>query len=246
MTEKEFLDLYNPNKYEKPSVTVDILIFTVNKGQKIELLLIKRGGHPFLGKWALPGGFVGIRESLDEAAKRELLEETGVCSDYHLEQLYTFGTVNRDPRMRVISVAYVALAPKADIKPKAGDDAADAEFFQIVLNDRELEFITETGRRISVKDLAFDHEEIIRTGFRRLVGKLEYTDLAFQLLENRQCFTIGELKGIYECIKGQPLDSGNFHRMFKAKYLNEDIVEELPQTSTKYSKKPSRCYRYKR
>ena len=75
---------------------------------------------------------------------------------------------------------------------------------------------------------------------------MEYTDLAFQLLENRQCFTIGELKGIYECIKGQPLDSGNFHRMFKAKYLNEDIVEELPQTSTKYSKKPSRCYRYKR
>ena len=129
MTEEEYLKTYNPNKYEKPSVTTDILIFTVNENHELELLLIKRGGHPYKGKWAIPGGFVNMTESLDDGAKRELKEETGLSGDYHLEQLYTFGGVNRDPRMRVISVAYMALIPKAALLPRAGDDAAEAMFF---------------------------------------------------------------------------------------------------------------------
>ena len=115
LTEAEFIRQYDPNRYEKPAVTVDMLIFTVNpeKDDSLELLMIERGGHPFLGKWAIPGGFVEMEESLEEAAARELKEETDL-SDIYMEQLYTFGDVGRDPRMRVISVAYMALVPKAE------------------------------------------------------------------------------------------------------------------------------------
>lgn len=183
MTEEEYLKTYNPNKYEKPSVTTDILIFTVNENHELELLLIKRGGHPYKGKWAIPGGFVNMTESLDDGAKRELKEETGLSGDYHLEQLYTFGGVNRDPRMRVISVAYMALIPKAALLPRAGDDAAEAMFFRVSINDRELQLVGENKKLLTAKDLAFDHEEIIRTAWKRLAGKLDYTDLAFEFLK---------------------------------------------------------------
>lgn len=135
LTEQEFLAQYDPGRYEKPAVTVDMLIFTVNprKDYGLELLMIERGGHPFLGKWALPGGFVEMEESVDEAAVRELKEETGL-SDIYMEQLYTFGDVGRDPRMRVISVAYMALVPKERLRPVAGDDAAKVRWFSVHLD----------------------------------------------------------------------------------------------------------------
>lgn len=246
MTEKEYLQSYDPNKYEKPSVTTDILIFTVNENRELELLLVKRGGHPYKGKWAIPGGFVGMDESLDEGAKRELLEETGLDGEYHLEQLYTFGNVHRDPRMRVISVAYMALVPKSLLSPKAGDDAAEATFFRITLDDWNLQFTAENGKHLTARDLAFDHEEIIRMGLKRLAGKLDYTDLAFELLHNKEDFTIGELRGIYECIKGQSLDFGNFTKIFKARYLNTGAVIQLPESPEPHSPKAPKHYRYLR
>ena len=244
MTEKEFLQTYDSSKYEKPSVTVDILIFTINQDMELELLLIKRGAHPFKDKWALPGGFVNMKESLDEAARRELREETGADGEFHLEQLYTFGTVDRDPRMRVISVAYMALVPKTSIKLKAGDDAAEAEFFQAAVHNWEVTFRSQSGKVISMEDMAFDHAEIIRTGLKRLAGKLDYTDIAFELLEDKNNFTIGELQKIYECIKGQTLNTGNFWKSFKKKYVDEKIVIETEHLSQRFSKKPSKCYRY--
>lgn len=139
LTEKEFLEKYRPGNYERPSNTVDMLLFTVDdepvegKDPKkvLKLLLIKRGDHPYMGCWAIPGGFVNIDEALSEACYRELKEETNVENVY-FEQLRTFGDkVNRDPRMRVISVAYMALADKLNIKPKAGDDAAEARWFTL-------------------------------------------------------------------------------------------------------------------
>ena len=139
-TEAEFLKNYDSSKYEKPSVTVDVLIFTIlNKktdnyrkldDKKLSLLLVKRGGHPFKGKWAIPGGFVNMNESLEEGAKRELKEETNVENVY-LEQLYTYGDVNRDPRTRVISSVYMALVNSDRLNVKAGDDASDAKWFNI-------------------------------------------------------------------------------------------------------------------
>ena len=140
MTEEEFLKSYDSSKFEKPSVTVDVLIFTILNEKsnnyrkldekKLSVLLIKRGGHPFKGKWAIPGGFVNMDESLEEGAKRELKEETSVENVY-LEQLYTYGDVNRDPRTRVISSVYMALVNSDKINVQAGDDASDARWFSV-------------------------------------------------------------------------------------------------------------------
>lgn len=139
LTEKEFLGVYDANKYQKPSVTVDMLLFTVTdeprkrklSNKTLKLMLIKRGDHPHLGEWAIPGGFVNIKEGLSTACYRELKEETNVDNVY-FEQLKTFGDdVYRDKRMRVLSVAYMALADKTNIKPIAGDDADDVKWFTI-------------------------------------------------------------------------------------------------------------------
>lgn len=140
MQEKEFLDTYNKALYEKPSVTADILIFTIGETiitnyrklpeSKLQVLLVKRKEHPFQGKWALPGGFVRMDESIEACAYRELAEETGV-RDVYLEQLYTWGDTNRDPRMRIISVSYMALAPKSSLLLEAGSDASDTAWFDV-------------------------------------------------------------------------------------------------------------------
>ncbi|BBB90168.1 MAG TPA: NUDIX domain-containing protein [Methylomusa anaerophila] len=142
LTEAEFLVRYDPGKFERPSVTVDALIFTVTDedhedhsqqkppGKRISLLMIKRADHPCIGRWALPGGFVNMDENLDAAAARELEEETGVKNVY-MEQLYTMGEVGRDPRTRTISVVYMALIPSNAVELKAGDDAAKAAWFDV-------------------------------------------------------------------------------------------------------------------
>lgn len=128
-TEKEFLANYKPGNYEKPSVTVDMLVFTIIKN-KLNLLLIKRKGHPFLGDWAIPGGFVAMNESSEDAAKRELKEETNLENIY-MEQLYTYSQPNRDPRMRVISTSYLALVSEDKLNPIAGDDASEVAWFSV-------------------------------------------------------------------------------------------------------------------
>lgn len=243
MTEKEYLESYNPDVYEKPSVTADILVFTLNKDCELELLLIKRGRHPYKGKWAIPGGFVGMKESVDEAAKRELAEETGVNQGY-LEQLYTFGAVDRDPRMRVISVAYLALIPRKTLDFHAGDDAQEAKLFKVNMENWELTLKSEDGTRIFSEDLAFDHGEIILMGLKRLSGKLDYTDIAFELLQDKECFTIRELKLIYDAIKGVKSDTGNFRRMFKSRYVDEGKAVDLNKSSGELSFRKAKCYRY--
>ena len=150
LTEEQFLKNYDAANYERPSVTVDMLIFTVMEQEQdnyrkladksLQLLLIQRGEHPFLGQWALPGGFVGINESVEDAARRELYSETNIANIY-MEQLYTWGDVNRDPRMRVISCSYMALVDRKALTVRAGDDAAAAAWFDVSYN------IVETRRR---------------------------------------------------------------------------------------------------
>lgn len=243
MTEHEFLSNYTPDKYQKPSVAVDILIFTINNDSKLELLLIKRGGYPFMGKWAVPGGFVDIAESLDDAAARELKEETGLENVY-LEQLYTFGSVNRDPRTRVISVSYLALVPKSAIQYQAGDDAEDAALFEIERDGDRMEFVSrQKGIALSEKDLAFDHMEIVKTGMERLKNKIEYTDLAFELLKNRERFGIPEIRKIYEAVCGKTLAGYNFKRDFEKKYVHSGIVEKTDERCTEYAGPASWYYK---
>jgi 8-oxo-dGTP diphosphatase len=172
-------------------VAVDIVIFTIHSGE-LRVLLVRRGIPPFEGKFAIPGGFVHENETLERAALRELKEETGV-SQVYLEQLYSFGEPGRDPRGRVITVAYFALiaAPHA---VAAGSDAADARWFPVT----------------NLPALAFDHAAILKYAIGRLRNKLEYTTVGFQLLPHR--FSLSELQDVYEAILGKKLDKRNFRR----------------------------------
>lgn len=200
LTEKEFLASYDPRGFPPVGATVDVVLLTVRQG-KFSVLLVRRARHPERGRWALPGGFVEAEEDLDDAALRELAEETGVSElppSMHLEQLRTYGTPGRDPRMRVISVAYVAFTPDVPA-PTAGSDADLARFWPV--------------SQLGVRDgpqLAFDHARIIADGVERARAKIEYTPLAAAFLE--EPFTLSELRAIYEEVWGLPQDPSNFRR----------------------------------
>ena len=177
---------------ESLRVTVDVVIFTVREGS-LQVLLVKRGVPPFEGQYAIPGGFLREGESLEEAALRELYEEAGVRNPF-LDQLYTFGGPKRDPRGRVVTVAYYALIASDKLLLIAGADAAEAQWFPA--ND--------------LPPLAFDHKNILDYAVERLKNKLEYTTVGFQLLPEK--FTLGELQAVYEAILGKQLDKRNFRR----------------------------------
>jgi len=193
LSEAEFLAGYDPGAYPGVGLTADIVALTLIDAE-LCVLLIKRGGHPFKGCWALPGGFVNVDESSVQAATRELAEETGV-ELFHLEQLGTYDTPGRDPRMRVASVAYLAVLPEA-VGATGDDDAVAAEWWPVGELD-ELE-------------LAFDHARIIADGVERISAKLEYTALATSFL--RAPFTMGELRRVYEAIWVRTLHAANFRR----------------------------------
>lgn len=193
--EQDFLLGYDPREFPSVAVTVDIAILTVRHGE-LCVLLVRRGVHPYRGWWALPGGFVGPAEDLDAAARRELAEETGVAAHAHLEQLGSYGDPGRDPRMRVVSVAYLALIPDLPL-PAAGTDAAEARFWRA------------TGPE-SPSALAFDHDRILTDAVERARSKLEYTSLATTFLD--EPFTIADLRRVYETVWGVRLHPANFRR----------------------------------
>lgn len=188
--------------YEKPSVTVDMVIFTI-QDKSLKVLLVKRNLEPFKDKWAIPGGFVRIDESLEDAAKRELEEEAGV-SDVYLEQLYTFGNPDRDPRDRVITVTYIALINSENLMLKAATDASEAKWFSIK----------------KLPSLAFDHKKILEYAIKRLRWKFEYTTVAFSMLPKE--FTISQVQNIYEIVFAKEFDKRNFAK----KLLSLGILEE--------------------
>lgn len=186
----------------RPTVAVDCVVFGIS-GDELQVLLVERGTEPFKGYPALPGGRVEVKdegdqgEDLERAARRELREETGIEVDY-LEQLYTFGTPGRDPRGRVISVAYFALVRSKDHVAHAGSDAASAEWWSV-----KNTLITKNG-------LAFDHNKILSVAYERLQTKIRYAPLGFNLLPPK--FTLGELQRLYEAILMRPLDKRNFRK----------------------------------
>ncbi|MFJ8767203.1 NUDIX hydrolase [Streptomyces clavifer] len=187
---------YDPHAFVPFAVTVDLAVFTVREG-RLHVLLVERGEAPYRGRWALPGGFVLPRESAEEAARRELAEETGltrnsVCA-LHLEQLRTYSDPDRDPRMRVVSVAYAALVPDLP-EPRGGGDAARAQWW-------------EAG---GTEPLAFDHDRILADAYDRIGGRLEYSCLATAFCPAE--FTLGELQQVYETVWGVELDRPNFRR----------------------------------
>ena len=206
---------------DQERVTVDIVIFTIRDAE-LQVLLVRRGIPPFEGRWAIPGGFVLPNESLDDAARRELQEETGV-EDVFLEQLYTFGDPERDPRGRVITVAYYALVSPDRAPPLAGSDAAEARWWPAAHTPAPL---------------AFDHDAIVATALERLRGKLTYTAIGFELLPKK--FTLSELQHLYELVLERELDKRNFRK----RVLAMDLLIETDEVQQDVAHRAARLYRF--
>ena len=212
-----------PYTYEhpRPSVTVDLVIFTIAE-HDLKVLLIRRAQEPFKNKWALPGGFVEMDESLEEAAARELKEEASV-SNVYLEQLYTFGEPKRDPRGRVISVAYFALVDASQQNIRAADDAAEAQWHSVFKPPK----------------LAFDHRKILDYAVWRLRNKIEWTTVGYELLPKK--FTLSELQSVYEIILQKPVDKRNFRK----RILAQGEICELNESRSDGAHRPARLYSFK-
>lgn len=207
--------------YDTHAVTVDIVVFSLSLADnELCALLVKRQHDPYEGMWALPGGFIRAGEALDDAADRELVEETGVNAGY-MEQLYTFGNLGRDPRERVITVAYLAVLPSI-VSPEAGGDAAQSSWYPVN----------------QLPPLAFDHADILDYGLQRLRYKLEYTSVGFELLPDE--FTLTQLQRAYEIVLDEALDKRNFRR----KILSADILEETGRKRREGEGRPAKLYRY--
>jgi 8-oxo-dGTP diphosphatase len=200
-------------------VTVDVVIFTI-RGGALHVLLVRRAAPPYAGRYAIPGGFVHEDESLEAAARRELAEETGV-GDVYLEQLYSFGDPGRDPRGRVVTVAYFALIAADHARLQAGTDAAEARWFPLA----------------DLPPLGFDHARILDYALERLRNKLEYTTVGFQLLPAK--FSLGELQAVYEAILGRRLDKRNFRRKIELLGIVTPLREQR-----RTGRKPARLYRF--
>ena len=266
-SEKEFLDAYDSSKFEKLSMTTDILIFSVsdelqNNYRKLNkkhfsVLLVKRDTYPFKDKWCLPGGFIRIDEDIEDAAKRILANETNLHNIY-LEQLYTFGDPKRDPRMRIVSTSYMALIDKNKLNEKI---TKNASWFNIMVleNDKEINITLDNGieqikfkigKKLKEKTtdrykyeilqndkLAFDHALVIASGISRLKNKIEYTDIVFNMMP--EYFTLGELQQVYEVILGKKLLDPAFRRIISNKVVKTSKIK------TGGGHRPSVLYKYK-
>lgn len=266
-SEEAFLKDYDSSVFEKLSMTTDILIISVSNEdtgnyrklseKKFSILLVKRDNYPFKDKWCLPGGFVGIDETLDEAAKRVLKTETNL-KDIYIEQLYTFSGIKRDPRMRVISTSYMALVDKNRLMDKLSANASwfnvfmleDEKSYNVTLDNgiEEIKFVVGKKLRNKTTDrydfniikndkLAFDHPLVIVSGIERLKNKIEYTDIVFNMMP--KYFTLGELQQVYEVILGKKLLDPAFRRIIANK------VEKTDNVQTGGGHRPSALFRYK-
>lgn len=277
LTEEEFLAAYRPKDYERPSNTVDMLLFTIadevsdsirkDKEKRMKVLLIKRKNHPDIHKWALPGGFVDIDEDIETAAYRELEEETGVTNVY-MEQLFTYGKVGRDKRMRVVSIAHMALIPQESIKPIAGDDAEDVAWFmvekisvsntqqQIIISNENLDL-----RYIYTVDVVYKKNGVVSVPITDIKAMQENGGIAFDHIEminagidrlrNKveyvpiafnlvpEKFTLNEIQKVYEVILGKKLVKQNFRKWV------DKFVEELNEKQEEVGHRPATLYRYK-
>ena len=205
-------------RYPHPAVTTDCVIFGCN-GERLQVLLIERGIEPFKGRWAFPGGFLKMDETAEEGAKRELKEETGLENAY-IQQLHTFSAPNRDPRERVITIAYYALVNIQEVK--GGDDAASARWFPLD----------------EIPPLAFDHDYILRMATQKLREQIHFQPIGFELLPAK--FTIKELQSLYEAILGINFDRRNFSK----KMLHLEILTELDETIWPTPKREAKLYKF--
>lgn len=266
-SEEEFLKNYDSSNYKKLSITTDILIFSVSdektdnyrklSKKHFSVLLVKRDNYPFKDKWCLPGGFVEYDEDIEDAALRILYKEANL-KDIYLEQLYTFGNPNRDPRMRVVSTSYMALIDKNKLTNNIPEYASwfnisvleDKKFIDITLDNdiEQIKFKIKKTLKEKTTDrfkyeiiendkLAFDHPLVINSGIERLKNKIEYTDIVFNMMPNY--FTLGELQQVYEVILGKKLLDPAFRRIISNK------VEKTDKIKTGGGHRPSVLFKYK-
>jgi ADP-ribose pyrophosphatase YjhB (NUDIX family) len=283
LTQDEFLRQYDASEFERPSVAVDIVLFTITEREEenyrklplkeLKVLLVKRNAHPFQGMWALPGGFIGIDESIEGSARRKLKAKTNIENIY-IEQLYTWGDVLRDPRTRVLSCSYMSLIDSSQLAIKPGKSEDDARWFGVKFREsrrqrintengytyeRDVEIALENGddrlnaviritytfeegtkdikREImSSQGIAFDHGKIIEYGIERLRNKIEYTDIAFNLMPKH--FTLTELQKVYEIIQGKELLAAAFRRKIA------DMVIETNEYTKDAGHRPSKLYKF--
>lgn len=235
--ESEFLQSYDASRFAHPSVTVDVVLLSIQEGQ-LHTLLVKRSEPPCLGAWALPGGFLRLEESLEQAAARVLATKTGLQGVF-LEQLYTFGAPDRDPRTRVISVAYYALVDRARFE-RLAQDGRETALAEIVVP-----WAGEAGGPVQVLSsvhkplaLAFDHGAMLATAVQRLRGKLDYSPVAFQLLP--EAFTLLELQRVHEIILGRKLNKDSFRKRLLAK----GFLAATGELQQDVDHRPAALYRY--
>lgn len=267
-SEEEFLNSYNPDKFDRLSMTADILVISVSNKEKtntrgndnkvMSILLVKREGYPFKDRYCLPGGFLNPKdETLEECAKRVLKSETNL-EDIYLEQLYTFDSINRDPRMRVVSTSFVSLIDKNKITNMINKNASwfDIEsitekdnIVSIKLNNGTCSFELKIRQELRDKTtdrykyigldnklIAFDHDIVILTGLNRIRNKLSYTDIVFNMMP--EYFTLKELQQVYEIILGKKLLDPAFRRMIMDKVVKTDLME------SGIGHRPSALYKY--
>jgi 8-oxo-dGTP diphosphatase len=242
--ERTFLAAYDAAAYERPSVTVDVVLLTVRDGA-LWTLLGRRPQHPARGLWALPGGFVGMDESLDDAAVR-VLSTKAALDDVYIEQLYTFGDPGRDPRTRVISVAYYALIDARTLERAVGRVRADAPGdIRLVLARLHVPWPGETGGPVDALDpagstlpLAFDHASVLGTAVRRIRGKVEYAPIGFELLPER--FSLRDLRLVHEAILGRELNKDSFRR----RILDRGLVIATGEREAGVGHRPPELYRF--
>ncbi len=267
-SEEEFLKEYDPNAFEKLSLTADILIFSVSDGKQesyrrlpeknFSILLVKRDNYPFKDKWCLPGGFVRIDETIEEATNRILADETNL-HDVYMEQLYTFSDIKRDPRMRIISTSYMALIDKNKLKDELLSNACwfnvnveetdgeisitlESETDNVLFRAKKI-LVNKTTNRykyeiIQNNLIAFDHCNVICEGLHRMKNKIEYTDIVFNMMPEE--FTLGELQQVYEIILSKKLLDPAFRRVI------EDKVEKTGNMRKNAGHRPSALFRYKK
>ena len=266
-SEEEFLKDYDPSKFDRLAVTTDILIFSISEeyednyrklsNKHFSVLLVKRDNYPYKDKWCLPGGFIKVDEDIEDAPIRILKNETGI-SDIYLEQLYTYGGVDRDPRMRVISTSYMALIDKNRLRDKLKDNASwfnitkeeDKNNIYVTLDNgtdilkytikKTLKEKTTDRYKFMIEEntsLAFDHPLVITSGMERLKNKVSYTDVVFNMMP--KYFTLGELQQVYEIILGKKLLDPAFRRIIK------DKVEKTDKVKTGGGHRPSVLFTYK-
>jgi 8-oxo-dGTP diphosphatase len=237
-SEAAFLAAYDPSKFERPSVTVDVALLSAFEGT-LSTLLLKRSDHPARGRWALPGGFVQMKESLDAAAVRVLASKTGLGSVF-LEQLFTFGDPGRDPRMRVITVGYYALVDRHRFEGARSKGELSVARIIVPWEGETGGPVTVQGTRGEELPLAFDHAEILGMAVKRVRGKLDYTPIGFQLLP--ATFTLLDLQRVHETVLGRPLNKDSFRR----RMLASGQLEATGESQKDVDHRPAELYRFAR